>query len=70
MHIYLGKTYLSQNKLPQSLEEYKQAEDLEPNNVEVRVTLARLYAASGEFASALTTLKTMPPPHCRKKLCR
>jgi tetratricopeptide (TPR) repeat protein len=33
---------------------------LAPRNIEVRVTLARLYAASGDFTSALTTLSGVP----------
>ncbi len=60
-HIYLGKTYLTENKLEQALEEYKRAQDLAPKNVEVRVTIARLYAASGDFASAMTALNGIPP---------
>lgn len=59
-HIYLAKTYLAENKLPESMQEYKLAEDLSPQNAEVRVNLARLYAASGDFASAVTTLKAIP----------
>lgn len=59
-HIYLAKTYLTENKLPEALEQYKQAAEIAPQNVEVRVNLGRLYAASGDFASAIATLNAIP----------
>jgi tetratricopeptide (TPR) repeat protein len=59
-HIYLGKTYLTESKLEQALEEYKRAQALAPKNVEVRVTIARLYAASGDFSSAMSALNGIP----------
>lgn len=59
-HSYLAKTYLTENKLQPALEEYKRALALAPKNVEVRVTIARLYAASGDFSSAMSALNGIP----------
>jgi len=57
---YLGKIYLTENKLPEATEQYKEALKLDPQNVEVKVTLARLYAAAGEFSAGLAALDAIP----------
>src|SRR5579864_708701 len=62
-HIALGKTYLAEDKLAPALEQYKAAEQLAPENLDVRVTLARLYAATGDCSLAMTSLQAIPAAH-------
>jgi tetratricopeptide (TPR) repeat protein len=59
-HIALGKTYLAEDKIAPALEQYKEAEQLAPDNTDVRVTTARLYAATGDCALAMMSLDAIP----------
>src|SRR3989442_11102452 len=43
-----------------AIEVYKEAESLVPEDSELKLDLAHLYAGNGQFAEALSTLQTIP----------
>ena len=59
-HRSLGKALAVQDKVPEAIVQYKAAEALSPHDDALKVELARLYAGSGQFEQAVTTLEGIP----------
>ena len=53
VHFLLGRIYLEENKVDQSIQELEGVVNLDPKNAAAYVTLARLYQAKGQFDQAL-----------------
>lgn len=60
-HVRLAELYVNEKKFADATRQYEQAAALAPANIKVKVALANLRAGAGDFASALQTLKTIPP---------
>jgi superkiller protein 3 len=63
VHRDLGRALVEQDKRDEALDQFTQAEALAPRDYELKVELAQLYAAKGQFPQALSSLKAIPPAH-------
>jgi tetratricopeptide (TPR) repeat protein len=59
----LANALLAQDKTEDAIEQYKSAEKLLPQDPQLKVALARLYLARGNFSEALRELNAIPAIH-------
>ncbi len=59
-HLSLGQALAVQNKVADAIEQYQAAEALSPQDVGLKVDLARLYVGSGQFEKAVSALEAIP----------
>jgi tetratricopeptide (TPR) repeat protein len=59
-HRGLGETLIAENRDDDAIEEFKAAMELAPEDSEIRVEVAQLYAARGEYQQALSALEAIP----------
>ncbi len=60
-HRNLAQALAVQGKASDAIQQYEAAEALSPQDVMLKVELARLYTGSGQFEQALSTLEAIPP---------
>jgi superkiller protein 3 len=59
-HRDLGSALVEQDRNDEALDQFTQAGALAPKDYQLKVELAQLYAAKGEFAEALSSLQAIP----------
>jgi tetratricopeptide (TPR) repeat protein len=62
-HLSLADILLVQQKSDDAVQEYEEAQRLEPANYEIKTGLAKIFLLKGEFEKALSTLNQVPPAH-------
>ena len=59
-HVNLAGALVAEDKFDEAIGEYKQAQVLAPQNYAVRLELARLQSAQGQYGEALANLESVP----------
>jgi tetratricopeptide (TPR) repeat protein len=62
-HYELAELYMTYNRFDEALFEYNKACGLDPDNLEVRLKVAKVYAKKGFFAKAFEELRKMKSEH-------
>jgi tetratricopeptide (TPR) repeat protein len=59
-HMVLGQLYTAKHDAKKAEEQFKTAQDLDPDSEEVVLNLARVYAESGDMAHAIKVIEAVP----------
>jgi tetratricopeptide (TPR) repeat protein len=62
-HFELAEMYFSYNRYEESLFEYNKASGLDPDNLEIRIKIAKVYSKKGYISKALEELKKLKSEH-------
>jgi tetratricopeptide (TPR) repeat protein len=60
VHRNLASALVAQDKVDEAIKQYEQAESLAPEDSDLKLELARLYAGSGQFTRVLSILEAIP----------
>ncbi|MBD66834.1 MAG: hypothetical protein CME62_16645 [Halobacteriovoraceae bacterium] len=62
-HFEIAEMYFSYNRFEEALFEYNKAIQLDPENLEIRLKIAKVYSKKGYFAKAFEELRSLKSEH-------